>query len=93
MTVLVLTAVPPGLRGHLTRWLLEVAPGVFVGRTTARVRQELWSRVLRYVGEKGRAVIVYPAHTEQGLAFEITGGGWATVDSDGVTLIRRSLTS
>lgn len=28
MVVIVLTACPVGLRGDLTRWLLEIAPGV-----------------------------------------------------------------
>ena len=32
MVVIVLTACPAGLRGHLTRWLLEISPGVFVGK-------------------------------------------------------------
>lgn len=31
MVVLMLTACPEGLRGHLTRWLMEIGPGVFVG--------------------------------------------------------------
>lgn len=39
MTVIVLTAVPPGLRGHLTRWLLEISSGVYVGYVSARVRE------------------------------------------------------
>ncbi|MGO4760857.1 type I-E CRISPR-associated endoribonuclease Cas2, partial [Streptomyces sp. 2MCAF27] len=29
MTVIVLTNCPAGLRGFLTRWLLEISPGVF----------------------------------------------------------------
>ncbi|MCQ8210670.1 type I-E CRISPR-associated endoribonuclease Cas2e, partial [Cutibacterium acnes subsp. acnes] len=44
MTVLVLTACPAGLRGHLTRWLLEISPGVFVGHVPTRVRDALWDR-------------------------------------------------
>ncbi|MGW0179434.1 type I-E CRISPR-associated endoribonuclease Cas2, partial [Nocardia sp. NPDC003345] len=28
MTVIVLIAVAPGLRGHLTRWMIEVNAGV-----------------------------------------------------------------
>lgn len=92
MTVVVLVAVPAGLRGHLTRWLLEIAPGVFVGTITARVREHLWERVKRYIGEEGRAVIVYPARNEQGLAFEVAGSSWEPVDYDGLMLIRRSLT-
>jgi CRISPR-associated protein Cas2 len=37
MIVLVVTACPVCLRGHLTRWLLEISPGVFVGKVTTRV--------------------------------------------------------
>ena len=92
MTVLVLTAVPPGLRGHLTRWLLEIAPGVFVGRVTARVREHLWLRVCRHAGEAGRAVMVHTARNEQGLSFRTIGGGWQPIDYDGVMLVHRSLT-
>jgi CRISPR-associated protein Cas2 len=29
MVIIVLTACPAGLRGHLTRWLLEISAGVF----------------------------------------------------------------
>jgi CRISPR-associated protein Cas2 len=92
VTVVVLTAVPPGLRGHLTRWLMEVAPGVFVGRVTARVREHLWTRVCRYAGEAGQGLMVYAARSEQGLSFRVVGSSWQPVDADGVMLIRRSLT-
>lgn len=93
MTVVVLTAVPVGLRGHLTRWLFEVAPGVFVGRVSARVRDHLWSRICKHVGEDGRAVMIHSARNEQGLAFRVLGGTWSPVDLDGLMLIQRSLTS
>ncbi|ACU53921.1 CRISPR-associated protein Cas2 [Acidimicrobium ferrooxidans DSM 10331] len=89
MTVLVLTAVPVGLRGHITRWLLEIAPGVFVGTVTARVRDLMWQRVNEHLGEGGRAVMVYPARNEQGLAFKVVGGTWEPVDFEGLTLIRK----
>ncbi|WP_370890671.1 type I-E CRISPR-associated endoribonuclease Cas2e [Janibacter sp. GXQ6167] len=88
MVVLVLTAVPPGLRGHLTRWLLEIAPGVFVGRLGRRVRDELWDRVLEHSGE-GRALMVYNAIGEQGLTFVTHNHDWTPVDLDGVQLMRR----
>lgn len=89
MTVIVLTAVPVGLRGHLTRWLLEIAPGVFVGTVTARVRELMWQRVTEHLGEGGRAVLVYPARNEQGLAFKVAGSTWEPVDFDGLILIRK----
>jgi CRISPR-associated protein Cas2 len=92
MTVVVLAAVPPGLRGHLTRWLIEIAPGVFVGRVTARVREHLWTRICRYVGDSGHAVMVHAVRNEQGLSFRTVGSSWQPVDADGVMLVRRSLT-
>ena len=39
MTVVILEAASPGLRGYLTRWMLEIRAGVFVGRVSARVRE------------------------------------------------------
>lgn len=89
MTVLVLTAVRMGLRGDITRWLMEVAPGVFVGRVSRRVRDHLWDRVRRTVGS-GSAVLIHTARTEQG--YEIVTAGrdrWTPVDFEGVTLILR----
>lgn len=44
MTVLLLERVPPGLRGELGRWMVEVQAGVFVGRMSALVREHLWAR-------------------------------------------------
>lgn len=88
MTVIVVTACPAGLRGHLTRWLLEISPGVFVGTISKRVRQLLWVRVLEMV-KTGRALMVYRANNEQGLAFEVHEHDWAPVDFEGVTLMLR----
>lgn len=67
MIVVVLTACPVGLRGDLTRWLLEIAPGVFVGHVTARVRERLWERIVELV-KGGRAIMVYSARNEQHLS-------------------------
>ena len=38
MVVMILERVPVLLRGELTRWLLEVRAGVFVGTMSAGVR-------------------------------------------------------
>ena len=88
MVVVILTACPVGLRGHLTRWLLEVAPGVFVGKVSARVRDELWLRVLELVKD-GRALMVHNKRDEQGLTFRVHHHDWEPCDFDGITLIRR----
>lgn len=88
MVVIVLTACPEGLRGHLTRWLLEISAGVFVGHVTARVRNLLWNRVVE-LSREGRALMVYSQRNEQRLAFEVHGHHWEPTDYDGVLLMRR----
>jgi CRISPR-associated protein Cas2 len=88
LIILVLTASPPKLRGHLTRWLFEISPGVYVGKVSARVRELLWQQVLENIG-KGRAVMVHPANNEQGLDFRVRGQEWEPVDYEGLKLIMR----
>lgn len=90
MVVIVVTACPPGLRGELTRWLLEITPGVFVGRLSARVRDRVWIRVTSGVGT-GRAAMAWSARNEQGLDFITHGDTWDISDFDGLKLISRPL--
>lgn len=90
MTVFVLTAVPVSLRGALTRWLFEVAPGVFVGRVSARIRELLWERIVAGIG-RGRAILVYPARNEQGLTFRVHGHDWQPIDHEGLQLMLRPI--
>ena len=88
MTVIVLTACPTGVKGDLSRWLLEIAPGVFVGRISARLRDRLWERIVGMMRD-GRAIMVYSARNEQHLAFKAFQPDWQVVDCDGVELIKR----
>lgn len=88
MTVIVLAACPVGLRGHLTRWLLEISPGVFVGRVSSRVRDHLWVRVMEMAGT-GRAIMVYAADNEQRLRFAVHAHTWIPVEHEGIHLILR----
>ncbi|NKY87916.1 type I-E CRISPR-associated endoribonuclease Cas2e [Nocardia veterana] len=88
MVVLVLSACPAGLRGHLTRWLLEISPGVFVGILTTRVRDLAWQRVVE-LSKDGRAIMIYSTRSEQRLAFKVHRHEWEPVETDGVHLIRR----
>lgn len=89
MVVLVLTAVPPGLRGFLTRWLLEISAGVFVGKVSKRVRELLWERTQTMV-RTGRAIMVFTARNEQGLSFLVHGHHWEPIDVEGITLMLRT---
>ncbi|KJY26256.1 type I-E CRISPR-associated endoribonuclease Cas2e [Streptomyces katrae] len=88
MTVIVLTQCPVGLRGFLTRWLLEISPGVFIGGPSARIRAALWEEVKQYAGQ-GRALLAYNTDNEQGFTFETHDHKWHPIDREGVTLIHR----
>jgi len=88
VTVIVLTNCPVGLRGLLTRWLMEIAPNVFIGTPSARVRQVLWAEVRTYRGQ-GRAILTYTTNSEQGFTFETFEHSWRPVDHEGMVLIER----
>lgn len=70
MVVVTLTDCPPKLRGDLTKWLLEINTGVYVGKINARVREELWKRICDNI-KSGRATMVFSAKNEQGLSFYV----------------------
>ncbi|WP_084680618.1 type I-E CRISPR-associated endoribonuclease Cas2e [Corynebacterium terpenotabidum] len=90
---LVLSAAPAKLRGHLTRWLMEVSAGVYVGRVTARVRDELWLLVVSEM-DSGRAVLTYPAATnEQRFVVKVHRADWVPTDFEGLTLMKRPVTT
>ncbi|GGO98575.1 type I-E CRISPR-associated endoribonuclease Cas2e [Wenjunlia tyrosinilytica] len=90
MTVIVLIAAPEGLRGHLTRWMVEVNAGVFVGNPGRRIRDRLWELIATRIGD-GQAVLVEPASNEQGWAVRTAGHDrWRPVDYDGLILSARS---
>lgn len=88
MIVLSVTDCPPALRGDLTRWLLEIDTGVYVGRVNQRVRERLWERVVANL-KSGRAVLVFTARNEQGLDFRVHNAAWEPIDFDGLKLMLR----
>lgn len=89
MTVVVLVAAPEGLRGHLTRWMVEVAAGMFVGTPSQRVRERLWETLSDRIGD-GQVIMVEPARTEQRWAVRTAGKDrWYPVDYDGLMLSAR----
>lgn len=47
MTVIAMDTAPEGVRGELTRWFLELKPGVFVGKVNVRIRDLLWESDLQ----------------------------------------------
>ena len=87
MVVLMMDNAPVNLRGELTRWLMEVKPGVFVGKISSLVRQRLWERVCSNQGVVG-AVILYSMNNEQGFSMEMHGTPYRkVVDINGLQFI------
>lgn len=90
MVVIVLTDVPPRIRGDLSKWLLEISTGVYVGNLSARVRDMLWDRVCEHV-KSGRATMAFTTQCEQKMDFRIHNTKWEPVDFDGIKLIRKPI--
>ena len=87
MTVIVLELAPEGIRGELTRWFLELKPGVFVGKVNTRIRELLWERICKSDRTNG-AVMVYSSPHEQGFEMKVHGDPKRRVtDFEGVQLI------
>lgn len=89
MIVIVLDCADEGLRGFLSRWLLELKANCFVGNVNAAVREQLWDGIIkvnqdRFVG----AVMAYSMNTEQGFDIRMIGEPKRYVqDFEGIKLI------
>lgn len=88
MIVITLTNCPHNLRGDLTKWLQEINTGVYVGRVSARVRDEIWQRV-KENAKSGTATLVFSTNNEQRMDFRIHNTNWEPIDYDGLKLILR----
>jgi len=90
MVVLICERVPDGLRGELSRWMIEPKTNVFVGKMSAMVRDKLWGRVQEKL-RGGAAILAYPAPTEQGFIIKSCGDPTRElVNYDGLMLVRVS---
>lgn len=87
MVVIVLERVSPGMKGELTRWLLEPKAGVFVGTVSALVRDKLWELACKRMG-KGGGILVYSTDNEQGFTMRLWGDTTRLVrDFEGLSLV------
>lgn len=87
MMVMILERVPPSLKGDLSRWLVEVTTGVYIGHASALVRDLLWDKCIRYV-YRGRCCQIFRINNEQGFEIRLHGDSErAILDFDGLHLI------
>ncbi|MBQ3782896.1 MAG: type I-E CRISPR-associated endoribonuclease Cas2 [Lachnospiraceae bacterium] len=87
MITINVTNCPQNLRGDLTKWLIEIDSGVYVGKVNAKVRDELWKRVCNNI-KSGQAVMVYSTNNEQGYDFKVHNSERMVVDYDGINLVK-----
>ncbi|MBE2279576.1 MAG: type I-E CRISPR-associated endoribonuclease Cas2 [Ignavibacteriaceae bacterium] len=88
MLVIILESVPVSLRGELSRWLIEVKAGIFIGSVSALVRDQLWDLALSKIKEGGIWQI-YTTNNEQGYTIRQQGNtGKIVEDFDGILLIK-----
>jgi CRISPR-associated protein Cas2 len=88
MIVVMLEKVPVSVRGELTRWMVELRAGVFVGDLSAMVRDKLWEMICVKV-HGGAGMLVHNAASEQGFAIRYVGEpSREVVDFEGLNLIR-----
>jgi CRISPR-associated protein Cas2 len=84
---MILEKVPKSLRGELSRWMLEVSTGLFVGSMTALVRDLLWEKCLEK-SRAGRCCQIYHANNEQGFEIRMEGdSNRSLIDFDGLIFV------
>ena len=88
MIVLSVTNCPLQLRGDLTKWMIEIDVGVYVGNLSARVREKLWERVTSNI-RTGKAIMVYSSNNEQGFQILTHNTDWTPVLSEGLCLMQK----
>ena len=88
MVLILLERATPGLRGELTRWMIQPRAGVYVGRVSALVRDKLWEKVTGGI-RSGGAMMVYTSNNEQGFAIRTCGRTDRTIeDFEGLLLAK-----
>ena len=79
--------VPSSLRGELTKWMLQLKSGVFIGTLSSLVGEELWKKIQEKQG-KGGAIWVKGTNNEQKFRISTSGmTNWSVNDFDGLQLI------
>ncbi len=87
LTVITVKTVPPSLRGDLTKWMQEIATGVYVGNFNSKVREELWERVKQSAGT-GEATMSFSYRNEIGYQFATYQTQCKVIDYDGIPLVQ-----
>lgn len=85
-TVITIQSSSSFLRGDLTKWMQEIATGVYIGNFNSKIREKVWQRVKDNIG-KGQATISYYSRNELGYSFETYNTQREVIDYDGIQLV------
>ena len=86
--VIIVENCPPPLRGELSRWLIQPKPGIFVGKVSALVREQLWRMCISKVRD-GSVIQIWNANNEQGFSVRSHGTENRIIeDYEGLALVK-----
>jgi CRISPR-associated protein Cas2 len=88
MVILAVENMDKGMRGEITRWLIEAKAGVFVGNMNPLLREKIWEKVLANIDTQTSALMIYTDNTEQGYSMKMAGTPKRyVVDFEGLSFI------
>ncbi len=91
MLLMVLQNSTASLKGLLSRWLIEVRSGVFLGNPSSRIRDVLWDRTVLHPRNQGYAIQIWSDQGPQGFSYRTWGeGAREFVDFEGIALVRQN---
>lgn len=81
---------PPHVTGYISRFLTEVNTGVYVGRVTSRIAENLWERCCEAACNGRLTMIASSNEREQGFIVKtLNSGKLELIDFDGLVLIEK----
>lgn len=85
--VITATRLPKHVSGYLSRFLVQVDTGVYVGNVSRRVRDNLWERCAGAIGDGSLMMVNSDSSREQGFAVNTMGPNRRVIrDFDGLLL-------
>ena len=85
-TVITVKNAPMSLRGDLSKWMQEIATGVYVGNFNTKVREKIWMRANGTIGN-GEATLSYYCRNEIGYNFDTKNTAQRVINHEGIPLV------
>lgn len=88
MVIMILEKVPAAVKGDLSRWLVQVRTGVYIGHVSARVRDKLWEKCTAS-RRAGSIFQAWSTNNEQHFAMRLEGENDREIlDWEGIQLVQ-----